>query len=155
MDNNIEKTGLFETVVGIIMDVAPIICVLIIIAWAGRAYAEGYGLFVQKSLDSPGDVQAHSEMVTISEEDAAYIRGKYARIVEALPRIDEELNAASEGWKTRRMNRVDLMLLRLALYEMKLDQDIPVSVAINEAVELATTTPNSDTQEENKDVWGQ
>ena len=72
-----------------------------------------------------------------SEEDAAYIRGKYARIVEALPRIDEELNAASEGWKTRRMNRVDLMLLRLALYEMKLDQDIPVSVAINEAVELA------------------
>ena len=65
MDNNIEKTGLIETVVGIIMDAAPVICVLIIIAWAGRAYTEGYGLFVQKSLDSPGDVQAHSEMVTI------------------------------------------------------------------------------------------
>ena len=77
MDNNIEKTGLIETVVGIIMDAAPVICVLIIIAWAGRAYAEGYGLFVQKSLDSPGDVQAHSEMVTISEEDAAVLAGRY------------------------------------------------------------------------------
>ena len=35
------------------------------------------------------------------------------------------------------MNKVDLTLLRLAVYEMKWDDDVPVSVAINEAVELA------------------
>ena len=35
------------------------------------------------------------------------------------------------------MGKVDLTILRLAVYEMKLDEDIPVKVAINEAVELA------------------
>ena len=35
------------------------------------------------------------------------------------------------------MNKVDLTILRLAVYEMKWDDDVPVSVAINEAVELA------------------
>ena len=41
------------------------------------------------------------------------------------------------GWKTSRMNKVDLSILRLAVYEMKYDEDVPVGVAINEAVELA------------------
>ena len=45
-------------------------------------------------------------------------------------------NTAS-GWKTSRMSRVDLTALRLAVYEMKFDEDVPVGVAINEAVELA------------------
>ena len=35
------------------------------------------------------------------------------------------------------MNKVDLSILRLAVYEMKYDEDVPVGVAINEAVELA------------------
>ena len=37
------------------------------------------------------------------------------------------------------MGKVELTLLRLAVYEMKYDDDIPVGVAINEAVELAKT----------------
>ena len=39
--------------------------------------------------------------------------------------------------KTGRMNKVDLSVLRLAVYEMKWDDEVPVKVAINEAVELA------------------
>ena len=35
------------------------------------------------------------------------------------------------------MNKVDLSILRLAVYEMKWDDEVPVGVAINEAVELA------------------
>ena len=42
-----------------------------------------------------------------------------------------------KGWKTTRMNKVDLSILRLAVYEMKWDDEVPVGVAINEAVELA------------------
>ena len=72
-----------------------------------------------------------------SQEDTEYIRRKYALIMQNLPEIDSQLNAVSEGWKTKRMNRVDLMLLRLALYEMKMDPAVPTGVAINEAVELA------------------
>ena len=54
-----------------------------------------------------------------------------------IPRLDEEINRVAEGWKTRRMGRVELTILRLALFEMKDDEEIPEKVAINEAVELA------------------
>ena len=72
-----------------------------------------------------------------SEEDQAYIRTKYAQVCEKLPDIDARLNTVSEGWKTERMSRVDLALIRLALYEMLYDDKVPVKVAINEAVEIA------------------
>ena len=58
-------------------------------------------------------------------------------IVEKIDEIDAAINEVSEGWKTRRMGKVDLTLIRLAVYEMKYEDDIPVKVAINEAVELA------------------
>ena len=54
-----------------------------------------------------------------------------------LKEIDESINAAARGWKTSRMGKVDLTLIRLAVYEIKYEEDIPVGVAINEAVELA------------------
>ena len=57
--------------------------------------------------------------------------------MELIPEIDEKINEIAEGWKTRRMGRVELTILRLALFEMKEDQEIPEKVAINEAVELA------------------
>ena len=47
------------------------------------------------------------------------------------------MNETSKGWKTSRMNKVDLTILRLAFYEILWDEDVPQSVAINEAVELA------------------
>ena len=51
--------------------------------------------------------------------------------------IDSILESASDGWKLKRMAKVDLSIMRLAVYEMKYDEEIPVSVAINEAVEIA------------------
>ena len=71
------------------------------------------------------------------EEDMAYIRDKALNIILKSEEIDEMLNAHVTGWKTSRMNKVDLSILRLAVYEMKYDEDVPVGVAINEAVELA------------------
>ena len=46
------------------------------------------------------------------------------------------INKSVDGWKTTRMAKVDLTLIRLALYEIKFE-NIPVGVAINEAVTLA------------------
>lgn len=71
------------------------------------------------------------------EKDREYIRTKYSHVLEHLEEIDTQLNEASHGWKTKRMSRVDLTALRLAVYELEFDQDVPVGVAINEAVELA------------------
>ena len=77
------------------------------------------------------------EEETLSEKDETYITEKYKKIVEKILEIDEMLNASAKGWKTSRMGRVDLTILRLAVYEMKFDEDIPEKVAINEAVELS------------------
>lgn len=72
-----------------------------------------------------------------SEKDLNYISNKFKDIVDKMDEIDEAIGAVSKGWKVSRMAKVDLALLRLAVYEMKYEEDIPVKVAINEAIELA------------------
>ena len=62
---------------------------------------------------------------------------KVLNIVRLIPEIDAALDEISEGWKTRRMSKTDLTILRLAYYEIKYDENVPTGVAINEAVELA------------------
>ena len=70
-------------------------------------------------------------------EDAAYVTEKLNRILEKLSEIDRALNEKVQGWNTERMGKVDLTILRLAVYEILFDDTIPLGVAINEAVELA------------------
>lgn len=72
-----------------------------------------------------------------SKKDADQIREKYEKIAEKLPEIDEAINSATTGWDTKRMAKVDLTIIRLAVYEIKYDDSVPTGVAINEAVELA------------------
>ncbi|MCH5274690.1 MAG: transcription antitermination factor NusB [Lachnospiraceae bacterium] len=72
-----------------------------------------------------------------SDADSDYIAAKYGKIMEKLSEIDGQINAKAENWDVSRMGKVELTLLRLALYEMQYDEEVPVSVAINEAVELA------------------
>ena len=77
----------------------------------------------------------HSAAFDIYDSD--YVRGEVEKIIEKIPELDERINGVAEGWKTKRMGRVELAILRLALYEISFDDDIPEKVAINEAVELA------------------
>ena len=72
-----------------------------------------------------------------SEADAAYIQNKIRDLAGRVTEIDDMINAVARGWKTGRMGKVDLTLIRLAVYEIKFEEDIPTGVAINEAVELA------------------
>ncbi len=83
---------------------------------------------IQLYFDRLGDVKG---------EDLTYIREKAQKIADKKNEIDALLNAHTRGWKTSRMNKVDLTILRLAVYEMKWDDDVPEKVAIDEAVELA------------------
>lgn len=71
------------------------------------------------------------------EKDQRYIAEKTEAVASRREELDKLINVSSTGWKTTRMNKADLTVLRLAVYEMKQDEDVPVSVAINEAVELA------------------
>ena len=73
----------------------------------------------------------------IEDDEAQKIKDKVERIYEKIDEIDDILNEVSKGWKVNRMGKTELTILRLAVYEIKYDDDIPTSVAINEAVELS------------------
>lgn len=77
------------------------------------------------------------ELESAKDTEKEYIRTKYAAIAEKVEMIDEKINASVTGWKTSRMGKVDLTILRLAVYEIEWDEEVPQGVAINEAVELA------------------
>lgn len=74
---------------------------------------------------------------TPTKEQMDEITKKLYAILEKAPEIDEMLDNVSKGWRLNRMGKVDLTILRIAVYEMKFDEDVPVGVAINEAVDLA------------------
>ena len=71
------------------------------------------------------------------EEDRAYIEHKVQDILTHLEEIDAIIDSSAQNWKTSRMAKVELTLIRLAVYEIRYEEDIPTGVAINEAVELA------------------
>lgn len=77
------------------------------------------------------------ELAGEKEKDREEIREKYQAILSKLPEIDMLLNEKAEGWKTTRMGKAELTILRLAVYEILFCPDIPTGVAINEAVELS------------------
>ena len=70
--------------------------------------------------------------------DRAYITRVLDGVVNHLDELDSEIEAASRDWRVERMPKVDLTILRLATWEILHEEDVPGSVAINEAVELAS-----------------
>ena len=77
-----------------------------------------------------------------SADERRYIISKARAIAEKIPEIDRDIDRVSRGWRTSRMPKADLTLLRLALYEIRYDDEVPSGVAINEAVELAKVYGN-------------
>lgn len=72
----------------------------------------------------------------MDKEDICYIRNKVTDILDHLTELDETILKICKGWRLERLGKAELAILRLAVYEMIDDKDIPTSVAINEAVEL-------------------
>ena len=76
-------------------------------------------------------------MVEIPEKDREELQEKTEAVMSRLDEIDGMIKEAAEGWNLKRIGKVELTLLRLAVYEIKFDEKVPEKVAINEAVELA------------------
>lgn len=72
-----------------------------------------------------------------SQREADYIEARCQAVFSEVPKIDKLIDENTVGWDTSRMGKVELAVLRLAVYEMLMDDDIPASVAIDEAVEIA------------------
>ena len=89
-------------------------------------------------IENQNDINENKEDPIIAKEaDREYITARVIDIEKNIEEIDKKINEVAVGWSTERMSKVDLTILRLAYYEMKMDEEVPVGVAINEAVELA------------------
>ena len=85
----------------------------------------------------------HEEQITTVLEEHSLTSGDKDYVVEVvkgvfsnLLYIDNIIDKYSKGWKISRISKVDLSILRLSIYEISFRSDIPLSVSVNEAVEL-------------------
>ncbi len=102
-----------------------------------------FKLLFRVEFNSPEEMSEQEELfiensdVEMSEQDAAYVKNRYEKIASKIDELDTLINEEITGWDTERIGKVELAILRLAVYEIKFDEDIPSGVAINEAVELS------------------
>ncbi len=81
--------------------------------------------------------KANNSINNLEEDDRQYLKNRVMEINSAIGVLDEYIGNATSGWKLNRVGKVELAIIRLALFEMLYDETVPVKVAINEAVELA------------------
>ena len=162
MKRGSEFVGIMEGALGIVIYLIPIVCAFFIVTWAGRAYHEGHKLFVDESLDRPGF--AHSEMVTITEADAssAFAVG---RILEKQDLISSGITFAVKA-KLSGFDEIILPGTFILSSDMTMEQMLE-KLSKMPAVETegqegsgetgteSDVDGSSETQKENKDVWGQ
>ena len=77
------------------------------------------------------------ETTRLDSEDYDFIKKTVQGTKDHVLEIDKQISALSNGWKLERISKVDLAILRVAVYEMLFSGDISQGIAINEAVELA------------------
>lgn len=86
------------------------------------------------------ELTAAEDVLAIEKEersyDTEYIINSYHGILSVLTDIDGLIEGSANGWKLSRLSRVTHAILRVAVYEM-VYSNLPVTIAINEAVELA------------------
>ena len=97
---------------------------------------EQNALYISYESGAKGE-EGLDEFQNLTEEEGEEVARRALAVYEKCPELDARINEVAQGWKTGRMGKVDLSLLRLALYEILYDDQVPVKVAVNEAVELA------------------
>lgn len=72
----------------------------------------------------------------IKEIDLEYIKSVLNGVVDNKEEIDKIIEENLQNWKINRISKVNLAILRLGVYEMVYNRDVPNRVALNEALEL-------------------
>lgn len=76
------------------------------------------------------------ELILRDAKDDKYLRKVVLGVCEKMAELDALIEENSNGWKVKRISKVSLAIMRLAIYEMMYLPEIPFNVSINEAVEL-------------------
>ena len=93
---------------------------------------EIYGVLGEKEKD---EIEKKKEK--INEKDENYIKTTFLGVFKNIEQIDDIITDSSIGWAYNRISKISMALLRIAVYEILYDGDVPAKVAINEAVELS------------------
>lgn len=96
------------------------------------------GLLFETEFKTEEDIK---EIFAVSVENREipkddYVESAYFGVHGNIEKIDALIGECSNGWKTHRLTRLSRSVMRLAVYEMLFVEDVPNSVAINEAIEL-------------------
>lgn len=89
------------------------------------------------------DIEKYVKSLEIIVDEEYFLRTAKS-CCENIDSINDSIETYSNGWKLNRIARIDLAVLRLAICEIEYDDSIPLSVSINEAVEISKKYSNSD-----------
>ena len=109
-----------------------------------EAREQAFSLLFEKSFNPESEM---NDIVALAPElrvldDDKFVKSLVYTACEKQEEIDEHISANARGWKLNRISKVPLAIIRLALAEILYFEDIPNSVSINEAVELAKKYAN-------------
>lgn len=102
-----------------------------------------YQLEIQKS-DRNEQIEMALDNESLNDNDKNYIKGIVNGVSEKVEFLDSIIEKKAMGWKINRVSKIDLSILRIGIYEILYREDIPYSVSVNEAVELAKKYSNED-----------
>ena len=102
------------------------------------ARAQAMKLIYEWEMGGDGGEETRLNLLEVkpNEHEADYMNRMFEGVTANVQAIDGRIAGYLKGWTIDRLTRVDLAILRLAVYELLFDEEIPVKVAINEAVEL-------------------
>lgn len=95
-------------------------------------------------IDPEVAIKNTAEIDIIAPDDLIFTRELVLGSIQHLSEIDDTITALSRDWNIERLARVDRNIMRMAIYEILYRDDIPFSVTVNEAVELAKTFGSED-----------
>jgi len=119
--------------------------------WERQQLEDAINLYLECLPDLKPSFKGIGIGVNLTEEEQQFIREEVCGVFSNLPQLDEQISSLLQGWDFDRISKMDLALLRLAIYEILFEPDITSeteitsATAINQAVELAKTygTDNS------------
>jgi N utilization substance protein B len=95
---------------------------------------------LETSGDDPDEVLAYHAAENAAPADVTTFAAQLVRGVLAnQQRLDSVIGEASEHWKLQQMAKVDRIILRIAVFELTIEREVPTKAAINESIELAKT----------------
>lgn len=102
-----------------------------------EALARSKAAYFEFLEENDGETYGFTNLSRPKGRDAEYVDRAFWGVFERIPQLDGVIESFLRDWTINRINKIDLALMRLSIYEMLCEKDVPLGAAVNEAVELA------------------